>query len=54
MFIQSSKILPLESTLESLGNAFCSLDLDWRYTYVNAEAEHVLGFSREELLGKNF
>ena len=44
----------LESTLESLGDAFCSLDLDWRYIYVNAEAERVLGLSREALLGKNF
>jgi PAS domain S-box-containing protein len=37
--------------LESMSSAFFSLDRDWRFTYVNAEAEHVLGRRREELLG---
>ena len=31
--------------------AFYSLDSDWRFTYVNAEAERLLGRPREELLG---
>ncbi len=37
--------------LESMSAAFYSLDRDWRFTYVNAEAERLLGRSREELLG---
>lgn len=44
----------LESTLESLGDAFFSLDADWRYIYVNAEAQRLMGFSLEELAGKTF
>ncbi len=37
--------------LESMSAAFYSLDRDWRFTYVNAEAERLLGRSRGELLG---
>ncbi|MDP9418367.1 MAG: SpoIIE family protein phosphatase [Actinomycetota bacterium] len=37
--------------LEAMPTAFFSLDRDWRFTYVNAEAERVLGRSRAELLG---
>ena len=37
--------------LESMSAAFFSLDADWRFSYVNAEAERVLGRSRDELLG---
>jgi len=37
--------------LESMPTAFFSLDTDWRFTYVNAEAERVLGRSRDVLLG---
>ncbi len=33
--------------------AFYSLDREWRFNYVNAEAERLLGRSREELLGRN-
>ncbi|WP_248255678.1 SpoIIE family protein phosphatase [Georgenia sp. EYE_87] len=36
--------------LEALPTAFFSLSRDWRFTYVNAEAERVLGRSRGELL----
>jgi PAS domain S-box-containing protein len=39
--------------LESMTAAFFSLDQEWRFTYVNAEAERVLGRSRDELLGGN-
>jgi PAS domain S-box-containing protein len=31
---------------------FYSLDRDWRFTHVNAEAERLLGSRREELLGR--
>ncbi|MCI2239165.1 SpoIIE family protein phosphatase [Kineococcus sp. TRM81007] len=37
--------------LEAMSSAFCSLDRDWRFSYVNAEAERVLQRPREELLG---
>ncbi len=37
--------------LESMSAAFFSLDADWRFSYVNAEAERVLGRSRDEMLG---
>jgi PAS domain S-box-containing protein len=37
--------------LESMPAAFFSLSRDWTFSYVNAEAERVLGLSREELLG---
>ncbi|RZU33884.1 SpoIIE family protein phosphatase [Blastococcus saxobsidens] len=37
--------------LEAMKASFFSLDRDWRFTYVNAEAERVLGARREELLG---
>ena len=38
--------------LEAMPAGFYSLDRDWRFTYVNAEAERLLGHSREELLGQ--
>ncbi|NEK84826.1 SpoIIE family protein phosphatase [Blastococcus saxobsidens] len=37
--------------LEAMKASFFSLDRDWRFTYVNTEAERVLGASREDLLG---
>ncbi|WP_337062646.1 PAS domain-containing protein, partial [Kineococcus sp. G2] len=37
--------------LESMSAAFYLLDGRWRFTYVNAEAERLLGRPREELLG---
>ena len=39
--------------LESIQDAFASFDREWRFVYVNAEAERLLGSRREELLGKN-
>ena len=38
--------------LESITDAFFALDRDWQFTYVNAEAEHVLQRSRDQLIGK--
>jgi PAS domain S-box-containing protein len=43
----------LTSTLESITDAFFTVDRDWRFTYVNREAERMLRRSREELLGRN-
>lgn len=37
--------------LESIPTAFFSVGADWRFTYVNAEAERLLGRTREEMLG---
>jgi PAS domain S-box-containing protein len=37
--------------LEHMSAAFYSVDTRWRFTYVNAEAERLLGRAREELLG---
>ena len=42
----------LTTTLESITDAFFTLDRDWRFTYLNAEAARLLRKSREELLGK--
>ncbi len=39
--------------LESITDAFYSIDHDWRFTYVNHQAEILLGRDRKELLGKN-
>jgi PAS domain S-box-containing protein len=37
--------------LESMKSAFFSVDPDWRFVYVNAEAERLLASTREELIG---
>ena len=37
--------------LEAMPAAFFSLDRDWRFTYVNAGAERLLGRPRDEMLG---
>ncbi len=39
--------------LESITDAFCALDRDWRFTYVNRQAEVLLGRSRDDLIGRN-
>ncbi|MGY1744746.1 SpoIIE family protein phosphatase [Blastococcus sp. SYSU D00695] len=38
--------------LEAMPAGFYSLDPDWRFTYVNAEAERLLSHSRDDLLGE--
>lgn len=42
----------LARTLESITDALYTLDRNWRFTYVNQEAERLLRRSREELLGQ--
>ncbi|WP_432484945.1 SpoIIE family protein phosphatase [Kineococcus esterisolvens] len=39
--------------LETMPSAFFSLDRRWRFTYVNARAEGLLGRSRAEMLGQD-
>ncbi|HVM46164.1 MAG TPA: PAS domain S-box protein, partial [Candidatus Thermoplasmatota archaeon] len=38
--------------LESISDAFFALDRDWRFTYVNQQAERVLSRRKEDLLGR--
>lgn len=42
----------LTTTLESITDAFFTLDRDWRFTYVNASAEALLRSARDQLLGR--
>mgnify|MGYP006188380721 CR=1 FL=1 len=39
--------------LESISDGFFAVDKQWRFTYVNREAEKLLQRHREELLGRN-
>ena len=41
----------LTATLDSITDAFLTMDLDWRFTFMNDEAERLLG-SREKLIGQ--
>ncbi len=43
----------LNTTLESMTEAFVILDADWNITYWNREAENVIGVKREDVLNKN-
>jgi PAS domain S-box-containing protein len=43
----------LRITLESIKDGFFACDEDWRFVYVNAQAERILGICREEVLGKS-
>ncbi|MEO6036228.1 MAG: PAS domain S-box protein [Verrucomicrobiota bacterium] len=45
--------LRLKTTLESITDAFFTLDLNWCFSYINPHADHLLRRSRDELLGKN-
>jgi diguanylate cyclase (GGDEF)-like protein len=42
----------ITSILERITSAFFALDKEWRFTFLNGEAEHLLQRSRAELLGK--
>lgn len=39
--------------LETIADAFFAVDSDWRFTYVNKEAERLLQRSRDQLLGRH-
>ena len=41
-------------TLESMSDAFLTLDFEWQFTYLNPQAETILGVSRGELIDKDF
>jgi PAS domain-containing protein len=40
-------------TLESMSDAFFTVDADWRFTYLNPQSEPILKRRREDLVGKN-
>ncbi len=42
----------LSNTLESITDAFITVDRDWRYTYINRQAERLLGQQRDTMLGR--
>ncbi|HWI82191.1 PAS domain S-box protein [Ramlibacter sp.] len=42
----------LVATLESISDAFFTIDREWRFTYVNREAERLLRRPREQLVGQ--
>ena len=44
----------LEIALESMSDAFCMLDKEWRFTYVNRVTEWLFKTARGELIGKTF
>lgn len=41
----------LMETLENISDAFFTLDSEWRFTFINSQAEKVLGCRKDELLG---
>ena len=43
----------LRSILESITDAFVAIDAQWRFEYVNGQAERICGMRREDLLGKS-
>lgn len=44
----------LTTTLESITDAFFTVDREWRFTFLNREAERLLGRRRAELIGRDF
>jgi len=42
----------VSTLLESISDSFIALDNEWRFTYVNAAAEHALRMGRAELAGQ--
>jgi PAS domain S-box-containing protein len=42
----------LTMTLESLTDAFFTVDREWRFTYVNGEAERMMRLERSQVLGR--
>ncbi|MFB2736639.1 GAF domain-containing protein [Umezakia ovalisporum] len=43
----------INNILESITDAFFALDQEWRFTYINGQAEQLLQKSKNELLGEN-
>jgi PAS domain S-box-containing protein len=51
--VRADKNLLATEILESIAEGFFGLDHDWRFTYVNREAEIILGKTRHDLVGKS-
>ena len=51
--IESRRAARIGSILESVSDAFFALDADWRFIYLNREAERIIGRSRRELIGRS-
>ena len=51
--INRQQALKLNTILESITDAFYTLDRNWTFTYVNSELERLFQTKREQLLGKN-
>ena len=45
--------LKLETVFSSISDGVAAVDAEWRFTYLNAEAERLLQRSSDELLGQN-
>jgi PAS domain S-box-containing protein len=44
----------LRTTLDSIADGFLACDAEWRFVYVNAAAERIMGIPRAEMLGRSF
>ena len=44
--------LDLVRMLDAMPAAFCLLDREWRFRYINAQAERLMGGPRVEFLGR--
>jgi PAS domain S-box-containing protein len=42
----------IAATLESITDSFFTVDADWRYTYMNIQAERYFGVPRERMIGQ--
>ena len=51
--IERASRFRLTTILESVTDAFFMLDPEWRFTYLNDEAERLLRSSRDDVLGRN-
>jgi len=51
---REAALAEVSTILESITDASFSLDLQWRFTRVNASAERLLGLSRESIIGQVF
>ena len=40
--------------LDNISDGFVAIDDEWRYTYINSEAERLIGRPRVSLVGSNF
>ena len=51
--VDRSERARVESVLASISDAFYALDREWRFVYLNARAEQILGRTSADLIGKS-